>query len=114
MSTGYSEDNTFVDTGYLRDHVSNLRQEKKIALELYEKVKAIKSLFDPTMCDPLIIHRCNVLLGDIERLSGYFGRMADTLEHIDDEVVQLSRALGNLIEEDTERTNYIVSNTIHL
>lgn len=99
----------FVDTGLLRDHVSKLREEKKIASELYENVVAMKSLSDPT-----IAYQYDSIIRDIEQMIEYFDRMAISLAHIDDEAVQLSHVLKDLIEDDTENVRRTTSNTYML
>ncbi len=114
MSIASKKDIMFVDTGCLRDHVSELRREKRIASQLHDNIRAMKWLCDPTTCDPMLMYRLDRLIRDTERLSAYFDKMADALERINDDAVALSRALNAMIVEDTERTNYIVSDTIKL
>ena len=95
---------SFVDTGFLRNHISELRREKQIALELHENVKNMKGLSDPT-----VSYQYDSILRNIEQLIEYFDRMAKSLSHIDDEAVQLSQKLGSIIENDTELTEKKVS-----
>ncbi len=109
MSKGGNYGGTFVDTGLLRDHVSKLRREKNIVSELYANVRAMRNLSDPT-----ISYQYNSILRDIEQMIEYFERMASVLAHVDDEAVQLSLELRNLIESDTENTHRTISKTIML
>ena len=99
----------FVDTGLLRDHVSKLREEKKVAARLYENVAAMKNVSDPT-----VSYQYDPVLRDIEQLMEYFGRMANLLDHIVDDAVQLSLVLSTLVEDDTELTRRIASHAFML
>ncbi len=109
MSRGGKTSDSFVDTGLLRDHVSKLHRERKIAYELYENVSMLKSISDPT-----ISYQYNSILRDIAQLIEYFNKMADVLSHVSDDAVQLSYELGELIENDTENIHRITSNTYML
>lgn len=109
MSRGFNNDGVFVDTGYLRDHISKLRREKKIAMELYSSVRSMKALSDPT-----ISYQYDPILRDINQLIDYFESMSRSLSHIEDEAIHLSNTIGALIEDDTENTRHTTSNAIHL
>lgn len=103
------KEHTFVDTGLLRDHVSKLRQQKKIASRLYENVAAMKRLSDPS-----VAYQYNSILRDIQQMIDYFDRMAKELDHIGDEAVELSHRIGKIIEESTERTRSTTSKNFML
>lgn len=109
MSNGHKKNCLFVDTGLLRDHVSKLHEEKKLAIGLYENVNAMKTGSDLT-----ISHRYNSILRDIEQLIEYFSRMADLLADIDDDAVHLSHRLHILLEDDTERIRHVSSKNFML
>ena len=109
MSKGGNESGLFVDTGLLRDHVSKLRNEKKIASQLYANTVAMKGLDVQNSS-----YQYDLILRDIDQLVVYFKKMADLLDHVDDEAVQLSRMVGGMIENDSERIQKIVSNTFML
>jgi hypothetical protein len=109
VSRRSNSDGVFVDTGYLRDHISNLRNERKIALELYNTVKDMKA-----NCDPSTAYQYDLILRDINQLVSYFESMARSLSHIDDQATQLSFTISDLIEDDTENTRRTASNAIHL
>lgn len=109
MSKGFNKNSLFVDTGLLRDHVSKLREEKKLAIRLYENVAAMKRVSDPT-----ISYQYNPILRDIEELMEYFGRMANLLDSIADDAIQLSHEIGALIEDNTELTRQVTSNNFML
>ena len=109
MSKGYNKNGLFVDTGLLRDHVSKLREERKLASRLYESVAAMKSGADPT-----VAYQYDPILRDIERMAAYFGRMADTLSHVCDDANQLSKELGAMIKNESDLTRYISSKNFML
>lgn len=94
----------YVDTGLLRDHVSTLREEKKLASRLYENIAVMK-----TVADPMVAYRYDAVLRDIEQMIEYFDKMANLLSHIDDEAVQLSYELGGIIKESADISQQIVT-----
>ena len=99
----------FVDTGLLRDHVSKLREERKLACKLYDTVAAMRK-----MSDPSLVPQYNRILRDVEQLIEYFGRMADLLSKTSDEAVQLSRQIGTLIQDETEYAHHVTNQNIML
>ena len=109
MSRHFNRDDLFVDTELLRDHVSKLREKKKIATKLYENVRGMRRSDEPENA-----YRYNSLLREIEQLIEYFDRMAAYLSDMSDDAVELSRKMGNLIEENTEYTRYIISDNYML
>ena len=109
MSKGHHKNGLFVDTRFLRDHVSKLYEEKKMAAKLYETVVAMKQ-----HSDPADVQRYDSILQDVDALLEYFGRMARLFAEIDDDVVQLENSLGRMIEDDTNRVRHTVSSTFML
>ncbi len=109
MSKGFDTNGLFVDTGFLRDHISKLREEKKLALQLYDSMTAMQHCSDPA-----VSYQYTPILRDIEQLIEYFERMAKLLAHVNDEAVQLSHELGELMEEDTNSSHHTVSATYML
>ena len=109
MSKGYNNSGLHVDTGLLRDHVSKLREEKKLASRLYENVAAMKFFADPMVAD-----RYGLLLQDINQMIEYFCRMANQLASVGDEAVQLSQELKGLIEDSTDLTQHITTESFAL
>jgi len=105
----YNKSSLFVDTGLLRDHVSKLREKKKIATRLYENVMGMRNADDPTSS-----YRYDSILRDIEQLMEYFDRMATLLSNVGDDAIELSHKLNTLIKEDTEYTHYTISNNFLL
>jgi hypothetical protein len=109
VSRHFNKTDTYVNTGLLRDHVSKLRQQKKIALRLYDNIAAMKSIDIPEN-----FYKYNSILMNIERMIEYFDRMSRALEHIGEDATQISRLLGNKIEDDTQRVRHETSNTFLL
>ena len=103
-------DNTYlVDTRYLRDLVLKLREDKKIASQLYENIAVMRNLDDPE-----VSQKYNSLLYEINQLNEYFKIMADTLDMIEQEAVILSSSIKNIINSDAETVNKISSESILL
>lgn len=109
MSKNRNQNTLFVDTGFLRDHVSRLREQKKLASRLYENVAAMKRVDDPT-----VAYKYDPVLRDISKLIDYFGRMADFLSNVDDDAVQLNDKLEALLRDSTEDTKGAINNTFML
>ena len=93
-----------MDTGLLRNHISKLREEKKLASRLYENIAVMK-----TVADPMVAYQYDSVLRDIEQVIEYFNAMANQLAHIADEAVQLSQELRDMIEDSTDLSQHITS-----
>lgn len=102
MSKDNNKNSLYVDTGLLRDHISKLREEKKLASRLYENIAVMK-----TFADPMVTYQYDLLLRDIEQMIEYFNTMANQLADIHDEAVQLSHELRGMIEDSTDLSRHI-------
>lgn len=109
MRNGYKNDGFFIDTGLLRDHVSKLQNQRKIAEKLRESLWAMQCVAEPET-----FAQYKAVLRDVELLCEYFTRMAQALDNTGDEAVVLSREIAAMITEDTAQTRYISSNTFML
>ena len=109
MSKHYNKEGVFVNTGFLRDHVSKLREQRKLASRLYENVAAMKCSSDPSLA-----YQYNSMLRDAEQLMEYFSRMSKVLADVDDEVVRLSHVLGDVIQDGTDEVRNASSGTYML
>lgn len=96
MSKGYHS-GLYVDTGLLRDHISKLQKEKKLASRLYENIVAMK-----TVADPMVANQYDLVLRDIEQIIEYFNAMGNQLTHTVDEAIQLSDELRGIIVDSTD------------
>ena len=96
----HNKDGVFVNTGLLRDHVYKLRERKKTATRLYEKVAGMRRLDDPT-----VSYRYNSILREIEQLIEYFDRMAVLLDNVESDAVELSQNIRDLMQEGIEETH---------
>lgn len=109
MSKGYNANGLYVDTGLLRDHVSKLQSEKKLASRLYQNIVFMKNL-----ADPMVAHRYDSLLRDIKQLIEYFDAMSDQLARTADEATRLSYELRYEIKDSTELSQRIISKSFLL
>ena len=109
MIKGSRHTGLFVDTGLLRDHVSKLREEKKMANRLYENLNAMRNADDPS-----VAYKYNSALRDTQRLAEYFSRMAEVFARIEDDAVELKNELGAMIKDDTAQLHNTVNNTFML
>lgn len=94
-----SSDGFLVDTGYLRDHVSKLNDEKHRAIKLYNNLVALKQCSDPSVAD-----RCDSIIRDAKQLIEYFGTMSNVLRRVEDEADWISHKMEATIEEDAYHT----------
>lgn len=104
MSKDHNQYGLYVDIGLLRDHISKLWEEKKLVSRLYESVAAMKA-----SADPMVAYRYDSVLRDIKQMIEYFNAMADLLDHIDDEAVQLGYELRGIIEDSTDLSQRITA-----
>lgn len=109
MRKGHKHDGFFLDTGLLRDHVSKLQNQQKIAEGLRENLQAMQRVADP---ETYVQYK--VVLRDVDLLCEYLTGMARALDNTGDEAVVLSREIAAMITDDTVQTRYISSNTFML
>lgn len=109
MRKGNRHTGLFLDTGLLRDHVSKLREERRIAGKLYDNLKAMRNADDPSEA-----YKYNSALHDAKQLIEYFDRMANTFARLEDDAVELKNELGAIIKDDTAQLHHIVNNTFML
>lgn len=98
-----------VDTRYLRNHVSSIHEEKKIASQLHEHIALMRDMDDPN-----ISQQYSLILYEIEQLISYFEKMANTLDLIEQEAMQTSRSIKKAIEHGTATTENVTSNSFQL
>lgn len=109
MSRSNNKNGLYVDTGLLREHISKLQEEKKLASRLYENIVAMKTVADPT-----VTYQYDSVLHEIEQVIEYFNAMANQLTHINDEAIQLSQELRGLIEDSTDLSQHITAESFVL
>ena len=109
MRRNHNKDGIFMDVGLLRDHISKLREEKKLASRLYENVVAMRN-----SAGPEFYSQYNSILRDIDQLIEYFGSMSMVISNTEAEAIRLSREIGALIEDGTERTHHVSSRAFML
>ena len=93
------DNDLFLDTRFLRDHVSEVKDERRITQRLYDTVKYTRDLGKPELA-----YSYNRLLSSIDELETYFMKMADVLEDISFDADQLYARLGSMIQDDTYHT----------
>lgn len=109
MSFDHRQSDVFVDTGLLRDHVSKLCEQKKTATKLYNNVLAMRNCGDPSEYG-----KYYPILRDIDQLIDYLYTMYKVLNNAEDDAVQLSRVIGNLIEDGADNVRHTDSNAFML
>lgn len=109
MSKDYNRNGLYVDTGLLRDHISKLREEKKLASRLFENIAFMKAF-----ADSAVVHQYDLALRDIDRMIEYFDAMANLLAHVCDDATQISGELRGVIENSTDLSRRIVAESIML
>ena len=109
MSKDHHNSGLYVDVGLLRDHISKLREQKKLASGLYENIAFMRSAADPETA-----YRYDPVLRDIERMMEYFDAMAKLLAETADEATLLSHELRGMIRDSADLTLGIVNANIAL
>lgn len=109
MSRDYHNTGLYVDTGLLRDHISKLQEERKLASRLYEDIAVMKVTADPMTAD-----QYDLVLQDIAQLIDYFNKMANQLAHIGDEAIQLSHELRGKIKDSTDLSRCVTAENFML
>ena len=93
------ENRFYLNTRLLRDHVSEVQDERRTAQRLKEAVRMTRDLGNPAAAG-----QYRRILESVDSLEGYFGRMANALETISDKGYQMYTRIGRMIEDDTDRT----------
>ena len=88
----------YFDTRSLRDHVSDLREEFRVAQRLHETVKRVRDTGDP-----LLWQEYGRVLNRIGELQHYFERMIDVLDNAAFDAAKLSQELGKTIQDGTDK-----------
>lgn len=109
MSKDHNKNGLYVDTGLLRDHISKLQEEKKLASKLYESIAVMKAA-----ADPLVAYQYDPVLRDVEQMIEYFNTMENQLTRIDDEAIQLSYELRGMIEDSTDLSRRVIAENFAL
>jgi len=95
-----------VDTRLLRDHVSEVLEEKRLAQRLYSRVEQLRA----TSEDSQKIQYTRIL-NRIELLIEYYQRMADALDYVGDEAIMLYQKNAELLRRGNDEARYTVSRT---
>lgn len=109
MRNGYKNDGFFIDTGLLRDHVSKLKNQRKIAEKLRESIQAMQRVAKP---ETFVQYKA--VLREVDLLCEYLTRMVRALDHTGEKAVELSSKLTAMLVDDIEQTRHITSNELML
>lgn len=109
MRKGYNTNGTFIDTGLLRDHVSKLRAEKKMATRLRESIIAMQQCSDEYAGS-----KFHSALYDADMLIEYLERMARLLAEAEERVIQISRETDVMITDRADETRHVSSHSFML
>lgn len=94
------EGSYFFDTRSLRDHVSEVQEERRVAQRLRDAVA-----FTRDNSDPSLRGEYNHVIYSVEKVQRYFLKMAEVLDDTASETVRVSRAIQNAVRESTDRLN---------
>ena len=109
MRKGYNTNGTFVDTGLLRDHVSKLRSEKRIASQLRDSIVAMRNSSDGTAYGSY-----NSVLRDVNQLIDYLERMARLFDEAEGQAARISYETAREIDRNIAETLRTSSNSFML
>ena len=98
------DEDIHIDTGLLRDQVSVIQEEKRVAQQLYDKVEMLKNLSEDG-----VRAQYQSILGRIDKMVQYYSKMAEAMEYVTDEALNLHRQLENLVHDDTVNADNDIS-----
>jgi len=98
-----------VDTGLLREHVSVVLEEKRIAMELQSHVETLMRISGDSARP-----QYQSILNRIENLVLYYQKMADALETVGEDAVMLHREIASKLRDDNDEATHVVSQHLML
>ena len=87
----------YVDTRLLRDHVFDIRRETAITQELRDRIEVLRRLGDGSN-DP----QYRSIQNRVDLLISYFQKMAETLENAADQADAISRIYNELLQDESD------------
>lgn len=99
------DENIHIDTGLLREHVSVILEEKRIAEQLLYQVEKLRKLSSDSVGP-----QYNAIVKKIENLIQYYRRMAEALETLGDDAVMLYREIAQKLQDDNDKAKRDISN----
>ena len=100
------DDSIRINTRLLRDHVSAVREEKRLAQQLQNKVELLKRISGEGERPAY-----QYILGRVECLVRYYQKMADALEEVGDEAEYLYRQLAKRLRDENDAARSEISST---
>ena len=89
-----------VDIKRLYEHIDNIRNEKRTALLLQDRVNWIKRTVTTTMpVDSVLTNKFQHLSQDIDDLARFYSGLADAVDDINFDAVTFLRTVENLLDE---------------
>lgn len=86
-----------IDTRLLRDQVSAVHSEKRIAQQLYSNVQTLISI-----SDEMLRAEYRTILPKVDKLVRYYQSMEDALDEIADKACELSAQISGLLRDETD------------
>ena len=96
-----------IDTRLLREHVSVVLEQRRMAQQLYERVEALQRISEETSRA-----QYRTILHKIDRLIQYYQKMAEALGSIGDGAEALYRDISRLLSDDTDAAGRVLPNTM--
>ena len=91
------DNEVYLDTRYIDEHVSQLQDERRTAQRLRNAVIMTRDLGDP-----LLAAQYGGIIRSVDKLVRYCSKMGDTLEDISFDAKKLQQRLKRMVEEDTD------------
>ncbi len=101
------DDGFFLDTRLLRDHVPEIKEERRTADYLRSCVRNMMDFGDPSLRPSY-----NSVLDTVETLEAYFGRMADAIEDVAFNAEVLYREIEMMIRDDADKVQSLNDRTM--
>ena len=88
----------YLDIKYLRDHVSEIQDERRTAQRLRSSIIAARDLGDPNLAP-----RYRSIISSADDLILYFDKMADVFDELAYEGNKLSKKISQMVEADSNQ-----------
>ena len=88
----------FFDSRSLREHVSEVEEERRAAQRLRDAVVNARDTGDPALR-----WEYNRVIDSVDRVRRYFAKMAEVLDDAADMAIRLSAEIRSIVSNDTDR-----------
>ena len=93
-----------IDTALLREHVSVVQEEKRLAMQLQSQIELLKRISEVES-----VQQYQQILNKVDNLVQYYQNMADALDTAGDLAVEYYREIAAILQDDTDEAKSVIS-----